>query len=140
MAKATAKKGMTEEHKAALAKGRAEGKAVRDYLEALAQEKQAGRRQDPETLQKKIADAQERIDAEGNPAKRLELIQRRLDLEEQLAAQGDEVDLEKLEKDFIEAIPGYADRKGITYSALREAGVPASVLKQAGIRRTRKAA
>jgi hypothetical protein len=140
VAKKSSKNAMSDEHKAALAQGRAEGKAVRDYLEALAQEKQAGRRQDPETLQKKISDAQDRIDAEGNPAKRLELIQRRLDLEEQLAAQGEEVDLEQLEKDFIKSIPGYAERKGITYTALREAGVPASVLKQAGIKRTRKAA
>jgi hypothetical protein len=133
-------KGMSEAHKEALAKGREEGRKVRAYLEALAQEKQAGRRQDPDVLQLKINEQQQKVDAEPNAAKRLELIQRRLDLEEQLAAQDDQVDLEQLEKDFIEAIPGYAERKGITYSALREAGVPASVLKQAGVKRTRRTA
>lgn len=139
MAKAsTKKKAMSEAHKEALAKGREEGRKVRAYLEALAQEKQAGRRQDPEVLQRKIKEQQEKIDAEPNAAKRVELIQRRLNLEDDLAAQVDQVDLKQLEKDFVEAIPGYAERKGITYSALREAGVPASVLKEAGIKRTRR--
>lgn len=132
------KKAMTQAHKEALAKGREEGRKVRSYLEAIAQERKGGRRQDPETLKRRISEQRERIDQETNAAKRLELIQRRIDLEDELATQGEEIDLEQLEKDFIDAIPGYAERKGITYSALREAGVPASVLKRAGIKRTRR--
>lgn len=141
MAKAAAKKtGMSQAHKEALAKGREQGRKVRAYLEALEQERQHGRKQDPETLERRIREQQEKIEAEPNPAKRLEHIQKRIDLEEALAAQSRTVDLEQLEKDFIEAIGEYAERKGITYSALREAGVPASVLKQAGVKRTRTSA
>lgn len=33
---------------------------------------------------------------------------------------------------------GNADRTGISYAAFREVGVPASVLKQAGMARTRQ--
>ena len=136
---ATKKRAMSEAHKKALAKGREEGRKVRAYLEALEQERQrSGRKMDPAQLEQKIAETRERIDAEANPARRLELIQKRIDLEESLAAQGDDVDLAQLEKDFISAIPGYAERKGITYSALREAGVPAAVLKEAGVKRTRR--
>ena len=141
MAKTPAKKqGMSQAHKEALAKGREEGRKVRLYLEALSQEKRSGTRQDPETLKQRIAKQQEKVDTETNAAKRVELIQRRMDLEEQLQAQAEQVDLEQLEKDFVKAIPGYAERKGITYGALREAGVPASVLKEAGIKRTRRTA
>lgn len=140
MAKAATKKsGMSQAHKEALARGREQGRKVRAYLEALEQERQQGRRQDPETLRRRIREQEEKIDAEPNPAKRLEYIQKRIDLEDALAAQSEEVDLEQLEKDFVEAIPEYAARKGITYGALREAGVPAAVLKRAGIKRTRKA-
>lgn len=136
--KATKKSGMSEAHKEALAKGREQGRKVRAYLEALEQERQTGRRQDPETLGRKIREQQDKIDTEPNPARRVELIQKRIDLEEALASQTDQPDLEQLEKDFIEAIPDYAERKGITYAALREAGVPAATLKQAGIKRTRR--
>ncbi|WP_157042047.1 hypothetical protein [Nitriliruptor alkaliphilus] len=71
--------------------------------------------------------------------KRLDLIQKRLDLEERLAEQANDVDLAQLEADFVRAASGYAERKDISYTAFREAGVPAGVLKAAGVRRTRKA-
>ena len=136
--KATASKKMTPEHKAALAKGREQGRAVRDYLAALEEEKKPGRRFDPELLQLRIAETQEKTDAEPDPAKRVELIQKRLDYEEKLADVGEAVDLEALEKDFVEAVKEYSERKGIAYTAWREAGVPAAVLKKAGIPRTRR--
>lgn len=136
---ATKKQGMSDAHKEALAKGREQGRKVRAYLEALEQERQrSGRRMDAAQLEKKVAETQEKIDAEPNPARRLELIQKRLDFEDSLAEQGDDVDLEQLEREFVEAIPEYAERKGITYSALREAGVSPGVLKRAGIKRTRR--
>lgn len=135
--KAVKKSGMPQAHKQALARGREQSRKVRAYLEALEQERRAGRRQDPETLERRIREQQEKIETEPNPARRVELIQRRIDLENALTAQADHADLEQLEEDFVEAIPEYAERKGITYAALREAGVPAAVLKQAGIRRTR---
>jgi hypothetical protein len=136
--KKTAKKtarSMSDEHKQALAEGRRQGKAVRDYLAALEAEAHAprGRKstQDPAAIQAQI-------DTEPNPAKRLDLIQKRLDLQARLASENESVDLDALEKDFTEAVKPYAERKGISYTALREAGVPAAVLKQAGVPRTRR--
>jgi hypothetical protein len=138
-AKKSAKKttrSMSDEHKQALAEGRRQGKAVRDYLAALEAEahKPRGRKpiQDP-------AAVQAQIDAEPDPAKRLDLIQKRLDLQERLAADNGSVDLDALEQEFVAAVKPYAERKGISYTALREAGVPAAILKQAGVARTRRA-
>jgi hypothetical protein len=135
-----ARKKMSDEHKAALAKGREQGRAVREYLAALEQERKPGRRADKGTVEKRVAEVQQRIDEEPDPTKRVELIQRRLDLEEQLVAMQEEADLASLEQGFIGAAAEYSERKGISYTAWREAGVPAATLKQAGIRRTRRTA
>ena len=42
-------------------------------------------------------------------------------------------DYDKLEEQFVKYAGGFAERKGFSYKTLREAGVPASVLKKAGI-------
>lgn len=139
-AKKTAKKTtrrMSDKHKQALAEGRSQGKAVRDYLAALHAESNKPRGRKPTQTTDEI---QGQIDAELDPIKRLDLIQKRLDLEARLAAETDSVDLDALEKDFVASIKPYAERKGLSYTALREAGVPATVLKQAGIARTRRTA
>lgn len=129
---------MSEDHKAALAKGRAQGRAVREYLAALEQERKPGRKLDKETAESRIAEVQSQIDDEPDPAKRVELIQKRLDLEERLVELADEPDLEALEREFVAAAADYSVRKGISYTAWREAGVPAATLKQAGVKRTRR--
>ena len=131
---------MTEAHKKALAQGREQGRVVREYLAALETERKPGRKLSREELQQKIKDAQARIDGESDPLKRVELVQKRIDLEERLNAADSEPDLEALKKGFVKAAKDYGERKGITYSAWREAGVPAAVLKEAGIARTRRAA
>ena len=48
---------------------------------------------------------------------------------------GTKVDLSALEADFVKTAAKYAERKGISYAAWRELGVPADVLKKAGISR-----
>lgn len=131
---------MSDEHKAALAKGREQGRKVRDYLAALEQERRPGRQLDRSTIEQRIAQIQERIDGEPDPAKRVEQIQKRLDLEERLVELGDAPDMDALEEGFVDAAKEYSERKGISYPAWREAGVPAAVLKQAGIPRTRRTA
>lgn len=135
MAKKKTTRKMSDDHKRALAEGRQQGKAVRDYLAALEAESNKPRGRKPTKTPDEI---QAEIDAEPDPAKRLDLIQKRLDVEERLAAENDSVDLDALEKDFVGSIKPYAERKGISYTALREAGVPAAVLKEAGIARTRR--
>lgn len=132
--------GMSKEHKAALAKGRAQGRAVREYLAALDKERKPGRKVDRPTLEQRIEDLRSQAAAEPEPAKRLELIQRRLDAEDRLANLDEEPDLEALESAFVDAAAEYSERKGISYTAWRESGVPAAVLKRAGIKRTRRAA
>ena len=136
--KASGTRKMSAEHKAALARGREQGRMVRDYLAALGEEKKPGRKLDADTLNQRIAEVQEGIDTEPDPAKRVELIQKRLNYEEQLANLEDEPDLEALQKDFVGIAKEYSERKGIAYMAWREAGVPAAVLKEAGIPRTRR--
>lgn len=134
------KTGMSKAHKEALARGRAESKAVRDYLKVLEQDGRKTSNMSPDQLNAKIHELQSRIDASDNPATRVELIQRRIDLEEQLNSVEDAPDIEELERAFIEAVKPYSERKGISYMAWREVGVPAATLKAAGISRTRRAA
>ncbi len=129
---------MSEEHKAALAEGRRQGKAVRDYLAVIEQDRRRGPRLNKEQLEAKISEMQEQIDQEDDPVKRLDLVQRRLDYEDRLSEVGDEVDLEELESSFVEVAADYGQRKGITWTAWREIGVPAATLKAAGVPRTRR--
>src|SRR6266446_9573403 len=64
---------------------------------------------------------------------RLELIQRRRDLEVELAGmQAGGSDISALEKAFVKVGKSYASRKSISYAAFREFGVPADILKRAG--------
>lgn len=130
---------MSDDHKDALAKGRVQGKIVRDYLEALEQGRKPGRKLDKETIEQRIPQVQEQIENETDPAKRLELVQRRLDLEARLVnLGGDGESLETLEEEFVKIAKEYADRRGISYTAWRELGVPPQVMKRTGIQRTRR--
>lgn len=127
---------MSDEHKAALAEGRNQGRSVRRYLEALeAHKPKRGRKRTRESIQKRL----DRIDAElaaADPLKRLQLIQERLDLHAELDATGEKVDLSGLEQEFVDAAAAYSARKGISYAAWRELGVEPGVLKRAGISRS----
>jgi hypothetical protein len=126
---------MSDSHKAALAEGREQGRAVRRYLEALeAHKPKRGRKRTPESMQKRLSIIEERL-ASADPLTRLHLVQERMDLEVELSAGGDGVDLQELEDAFVASAEPYGRRKGITYSAWREAGVDPSVLRSAGIRR-----
>jgi hypothetical protein len=127
---------MSNEHKAALAEGRDQGRAVRRYLEALeANKPKRGRKRSPESMKKRL-DAIENELVGADPLKRLRLVQERLDLQAALEASQSSVDLDALEKEFVSAAATYSERKGISYSAWRELGVPTSVLERAGITRS----
>lgn len=133
-----AKKQMSDEHKRALAKGREQARTVRDYLEALERDSKPGRRLSKDELEQKVHQLQEQISAEDDPAKRVELVQKRLDYEERLADFEETADIEELQKAFVKAVGDYSERKGISYTAWRELGVPAAVLREAGVPRTRR--
>lgn len=126
---------MTDEHKAALAEGREQGRAVRCYLEALESHRpKRGRRRAPESVERHLVRIEEEL-GEADALRRLHLIQERIDLERELAALDEGVHLSELEEAFVAAARPYGERKGITYEAWRQAGVEASVLKRAGIKR-----
>jgi len=128
---------MTNEHKAALAKGRAEGRVVRDYLEALrATKPKRGRKRTPETIQVRL----DTIDAElpvASAVDELLLSQERRDLESELAAMNDQIDITALEAAFIEVAASYSESKKLSYAAWRDVGVQPAVLKRAGISRAK---
>ena len=130
-----AKGSVTDEHKAAMAQGRVEGRAVSTYLEALeANRPKRGRKRTPESIDKQLADIDSKM-AEANAVTRLELVQRRMDLARERESMGATLDLSALEDAFVGAAKSYGERKGISYAAWREIGVPAEVLKRAGITR-----
>jgi hypothetical protein len=129
------KSGMTAEHKEALALGREQGRAVRRYLEALeAHKPKRGRKRTPDSIQRRLTDIEARL-ASADPLSRLQLVQERMNLQNELASKSATVDLSALEKAFVKAAQEYGRRKGISYAAWREGGVDAAVLRQAGIRR-----
>ncbi|MFM7070157.1 MAG: hypothetical protein ACKOYM_11950 [Actinomycetes bacterium] len=132
---AAPKSKMTDDHKAALAAGRAEGRAVRAYLEAIEQNRpRRGRRRTPDSINARLG----KIDTElvsADPMSRLLLVQERLDLLAELDSMSQTVDLTELEAAFVRSAKGYGDRKGISYAAWREVGVSAATLKAAGIQR-----
>jgi len=126
---------MSAEHKAALAEGRTQSKAVRQYLEALeAHKPKRGRKRTPDSIKKRLDALEGQIES-ADPLKRLQLVQERMDLTNELASMEDKPDLDALEKGFREAAKAYGQRKGITYAAWRELGVDPSTLKAAGITR-----
>lgn len=126
---------MSAAHKAALAAGRAEGKAVRDYLEALrANKPRRGRKRTADTVRNQLASLEVEI-ADADPVRELQLVQRRMDLEAELASMSSGVDISALEAAFVKVARSYGERNGISYAAWRSVGVEPSVLKTAGIGR-----
>jgi len=127
---------MTSEHKEAMAAGRAEGRAVKAYLDALDEHRpRRGRQRTTESIRRRLG----AIESEAKTAsslRRLQLLQERRDLEVELEAKaGARAAPESLEADFTKVAKAYGERKGITYPTWREMGVSAEVLARAGITR-----
>jgi hypothetical protein len=128
---------MSSEHKAALAKGREQANAVRAYLDALESHRpKRGRKRTPESIRKRMGVIDEHYESAG-ALSALQLLQERKNLEAELATMsvGDGVDLERLRKAFVKNAKAYGVAKGISYGTWREIGVPAEVLREAGVRR-----
>jgi hypothetical protein len=130
---------MSKEHKAALAQGRLEARSVKAYLASLGPKKR-GRPVTKDSLQKKISDLDSRLEAEANPLRRLDLMQSRAEAEQALGTLGAGPDQAALAADFVKHAKAYSERKGISYATWREFGVPADVLRKAGIPQTRRRA
>ena len=127
---------MSDEHKAALAKGRVEGRVVRSYLEGMrATKPKRGRKRTAETVTTRI----ETIDTElesASPIDELLLVQERRDLRSELESMSDTIDMKQLEAEFVAVAKSYSQSKQISYQSWRDVGVEASVLKAAGISRS----
>jgi hypothetical protein len=122
-------------HKAAMATGRSESAAVKRYLDALEQNRpKRGRKRTPDSIKKRIQQVDKELES-AESVSRLNLIQERKDLEAELGAIDRKVDMGDLESGFIGVAASYAERKGISYATWREVGVPAEVLRKAGISR-----
>jgi hypothetical protein len=127
---------MSAEHKAALAQGRNEGRAVRAYLEALeAHKPKRGRKRTPDSIKKRLESIDNQLQS-ADKLQALHLRQERRDLQKELEAMSEKVDLAGVEKGFITSAKAYGHRKGITYATWREVGVEPAVLKKAGISRS----
>jgi hypothetical protein len=130
---------MTAEHKAALAKGREQANAVRAYLEALeANKPKRGRKRTPESIAKRVAAIDVQYETAGSLTA-LQLLQERKNLEAELAAMRGKAgpDIDKLRRAFVKNARAYGAAKGIEHATWREIGVPADVLRDAGITRGR---
>ena len=126
---------MSDSHKAALAEGREQGRAVRRYLEALeAHKPKRGRKRTPESVQKRLAVIEEKL-ADADALSRLHLMQERMNLTNELVSSDESVDMQAIEDEFVAAAAPYGARKGITYAAWRSMGVDPAVLRRAHIKR-----
>ena len=126
---------MTDEHKAAMEQGRAEGRVVKEYLEALRTNKpKRGRKRTPESITERLTKIETQLE-DASAIEELQLVQERRDLTAELESMGDATDLTELENSFVEVAKAYGDRKGISYASWREVGVTAAVLKRADIGR-----
>jgi hypothetical protein len=139
--KASSKKSMSDSHKQALSEGRQQSRAVSEYLEALkvaSQPKPRGRQRTPETIEARLDAINEELASNPSPLQEISLIQERLDLQEEMERKRSQesVNPDDYLPGFIEAVKPFSERKGISYAAWRELGVPPRVLKEAGIARS----
>jgi hypothetical protein len=128
---------MTDNHKAALAQGRSEGRVVRSYLIGLrAAAPRRGRPRTTETIERRLAAIEDQLTS-ADPIRELRLVQEKRDLHAELASMHQAHDVTALEDEFVGVAKDYSERNGISYQAWREVGVPAAVLSRAGISRSR---
>ena len=136
MAKRGPKGPLTNEHKAAMAAGRNEGRAVREYLHALRSNKpKRGRKRTADSIKARLEAIETEI-AEADALDELRLLQERRNLTAELTTMGSGVDISALETEFVKVAKSYSSRQGISYATWRDVGVEASVLKAAGISRS----
>ena len=100
------KRVVSDEHKAAMAAGRTEARAVKNYLDALELTRpKRGRKRTPDSINARLEKINAELDGGADPMKRLSLTQERIDLQNELDAMDSKVDVDMpaLEKAFIGA-------------------------------------
>jgi hypothetical protein len=107
---------------------------VRRYLENLASTRGQRSRRTPAAIQDRLA-AIDTLLPSASTLSRLQLVQERIELQSDLATANNAAAVYDLEAEFVQVASRYAERRGISYAAWREVGVPAAVLRTAGITR-----
>lgn len=125
---------MDADHKAKLAQGRKDARAVKAYLEFLEENRpKRGRRRTEESITKRLGEITAELET-SSPLARLNLHQEQMDLEAELEAMGTKVDGTELRAGFVEAAGRYAASKGLSKAAFKLMGIDAATLREAGIR------
>jgi uncharacterized protein YicC (UPF0701 family) len=122
----------------AVAEDRTMSATVNRYLAAVTAPKRRGRKVSKATLEQRLERAQETVRTATGVEKLLAARDARsltARLSQMTAA--DSVDVQRLEAEFVKVAKRFSENRGITYGAWRDAGVPAQVLKRAGVARTR---
>jgi len=129
---------LSASHKRALAEGRTMSATVDRYLSAVNTPKRRGRKVSKSALEQRLAAARAKARSATGVDKVLAAQEVR-DLQGRLAALGSSggADLKSLEASFVKIAKRFGENRGIGYGAWRDAGVPAVVLKKAGVARTR---
>lgn len=125
---------LTQEHLDALAKGRKAGPAIRNYLATVATKKQRGRK--PRPASEVIPDIEKQISNETDPLNLVKLHSLLRREQERADYEAVETDSAALEDAFVEHAAWYSTQHDIAYADWRMVGVPAAVLKRAGVTRT----
>ena len=127
---------MSDDHKAALAQGRSEGRAVRDYLDALrANKPKRGRKRTPDSIKKRLAAIDDQLPT-ADPLGELRADPGAARPDRELETMDAEVDLGAIEDGFVKVAklqraPGHLLRRRGARSASRrpcssEAGISRS--------------
>ena len=124
---------LTASHKQALSDGRKMASVVDRYLIALESTKpKRGRKRTKDAVAKQLT----RVEAELATAKglrKVQLLQDRINLTDELNAKDAATDMTALEAEFVKVAKGYSEAKGVTAAAWKAFGVSADVLKKAGL-------
>ena len=131
-----ARKKLDQEHKAAMARGRRESRIIEAYLKQLEIREALRGRRSVQEIASELARVEDEL-REASTIARLALLQEREDLQREAMEIPPEPD-GQLEEQFIAVAKDYGNRKGLSYSTWREAGVSKHVLLAAGIPRSRR--
>ena len=105
---ATKKRTMSDDHKAALAVGRSESRAVSNYLAALdANRPKRGRKRTADSINARLAKIEDSLST-ADPLTALNLRQERTDLQNELTSLSQTVDLKAIESEFVKAATGFS--------------------------------
>jgi len=86
-------------------------------------------------MRERIAEIDSEFDT-ATPMQRLHLTQEKIDLTAKIEVAETIADISSLEDEFVNVASDYGETNGISYAAWRAVGVPAAILKRAGVSRS----